>query len=198
MPLITDWIMVGITAIYVIATIFICVFNYKTAKATNEQTNELKKQFYAVNRPIVTVEMAFLKRKFLAVRFVNRGAYTAYDVNVKFDDEFIESIENDIFKTKLYDDKDAVFTLGVSQSHDIFIGEKEYINTSAKQNVKGHIIYKGIDGSIYYEDFEIRLENYATIYSVKSDLEEITDQLQTLNKNMCHLIDAEKEKNKNN
>lgn len=35
MPNITDWIMVAITAIYVIATIVICVFNYKTAKAAN-------------------------------------------------------------------------------------------------------------------------------------------------------------------
>jgi hypothetical protein len=27
MPLITDWLMVGITAVYVVATIFICIYN---------------------------------------------------------------------------------------------------------------------------------------------------------------------------
>lgn len=30
----TDWIMIAITAVYVIATIFICIFNYRSAKAT--------------------------------------------------------------------------------------------------------------------------------------------------------------------
>ena len=47
---ITDWIMVAITAIYVIATIVICVFNYKTAKAANLQIQESKRQFDETRR----------------------------------------------------------------------------------------------------------------------------------------------------
>ena len=35
----TDWIMVVITAIYVIATIVICYFNGKSAKAAKIQTD---------------------------------------------------------------------------------------------------------------------------------------------------------------
>ena len=50
MPNITDWIMVAITAIYVIATIVICVFNYKTAKAANLQIQESKRQFDETRR----------------------------------------------------------------------------------------------------------------------------------------------------
>ena len=42
---ITDGIMVVITAIYVIATIVICVFNYKTAIVANLQIQESKRQF---------------------------------------------------------------------------------------------------------------------------------------------------------
>ena len=45
MPTITDWLMVGITGIYVIATIFICVFNAKSARATYQQLAESKCQF---------------------------------------------------------------------------------------------------------------------------------------------------------
>lgn len=45
MPLITDWLMVVITAIYVIATVFICVFNAKSAKATRAQVAESQRQF---------------------------------------------------------------------------------------------------------------------------------------------------------
>lgn len=61
MPLVTDWIMVGITFVYVIATIAICVFNGKAAKATKEQVEESKKQFEESKRlelmPFLQVEI---------------------------------------------------------------------------------------------------------------------------------------------
>lgn len=50
MPTITDWLMVGITGVYVIATIFICIFNGKSANATREQVVESKRQFAETNR----------------------------------------------------------------------------------------------------------------------------------------------------
>lgn len=53
----TDWIMIAITAVYVIATIFICIFNYRSAKATREQLAESKRQFEENNRAFVTVPL---------------------------------------------------------------------------------------------------------------------------------------------
>ena len=50
MPTITDWLMVGITGIYGIATIFICVFNGRSTKATREQIAESKRQFEETKR----------------------------------------------------------------------------------------------------------------------------------------------------
>ena len=50
MPLVTDWLMVGITFVYVIATILICFFNGKAAKATREQVAESKRQFEETQR----------------------------------------------------------------------------------------------------------------------------------------------------
>lgn len=50
MPLITDWLMFGITFVYVVATIFICIFNYRSAKATREQVEESQNQFYESKR----------------------------------------------------------------------------------------------------------------------------------------------------
>lgn len=44
-PSITDWLMVGITFVYVVATIFICIFNGRSAKATREQVAESQRQF---------------------------------------------------------------------------------------------------------------------------------------------------------
>lgn len=50
MPTITDWLMVGITGIYVIATIIICIFNGRSAKATRDQISESKRQFEETQR----------------------------------------------------------------------------------------------------------------------------------------------------
>lgn len=40
-PSITDWMMVAITVVYVIATIAICIANFKSAKATKQQLEEM-------------------------------------------------------------------------------------------------------------------------------------------------------------
>lgn len=50
MPLVTDWIMVGITVIYVIATVLICHANFKSARATHAQIVESKRQFGETKR----------------------------------------------------------------------------------------------------------------------------------------------------
>lgn len=50
MPMITDWLMVIITFVYVIATIFICIFNGRSAKASHDQVQESQKQFHETKR----------------------------------------------------------------------------------------------------------------------------------------------------
>lgn len=49
-PLITDWIMVVITAIYVITTVLILLANRKAAKAAKEQLEESKREFEETRR----------------------------------------------------------------------------------------------------------------------------------------------------
>lgn len=50
MPTLADWIMVGITAIYVIATIVISYANIKSANATREQLMITKQQYEEIKR----------------------------------------------------------------------------------------------------------------------------------------------------
>ena len=50
MPTITDWLMVGITLVYVIATIAIWFANHKSARATEKQLIESKRQFDETKR----------------------------------------------------------------------------------------------------------------------------------------------------
>lgn len=50
MPNITDWLMVIITFVYVVATAAICVANFKSAKATKQQIAESQRQFDETRR----------------------------------------------------------------------------------------------------------------------------------------------------
>ena len=59
--MLTEWLMVIITAIYVVATIFICIYNGKSANAAKKQTEEMIKQFNSVNRPMVTVRFDIIR-----------------------------------------------------------------------------------------------------------------------------------------
>lgn len=54
---ITDWIMVAITAIYVIATIIICIFNGKSAKAASKQISE------SINQQEKTIKVQFANKR---------------------------------------------------------------------------------------------------------------------------------------
>lgn len=52
----TDWLMVIITFIYVVATIVICIFNGKSAKESKEQIEESKRQYEETKRRYETTE----------------------------------------------------------------------------------------------------------------------------------------------
>lgn len=92
---ITDWLMFGITFIYVVATILICLFNHRSAKAAQDQLAESQKQqsqnialqCYAMRREVV--------HKFLRKEYDDLYA----DIPLLFDkttlDEFVTFTEQE-------------------------------------------------------------------------------------------------------
>lgn len=54
--------MVVLTAIYVLATILICYYNYGATKASRDQAAEMRRQYEEDNRPYITVELMSEKR----------------------------------------------------------------------------------------------------------------------------------------
>ena len=84
---VTDWLMIVITAVYVIATIFICRANIKSAEASKEQLEEMRKQYAEDNRPILDVEFLYERKTWYIVRFVNRGKYTAQHTMINLTQE---------------------------------------------------------------------------------------------------------------
>ena len=175
----SDWVMVFITLVYVIATIFICWANFKSAKVSKEQLIEMQKQFEENNRPYVEVELIFVKRAFYGLRFINNGNVVAKNVSIKLSSDFIESLEISM-KEMLIKQEGKKCIIGEHQSYDLFFGTCEYLKKNCKVPANGKITYFA-NGKEYEEHFSVDLENYMTIFSVNSDYEDMLEIIKKQN-----------------
>ena len=109
--------------VYVIATIFICVFNGKSAKATREQIRENNKNFIeqARGRVIITFE----KKHFTAFVFSIKNIGNEYATNVKvnINEDFLNKLENteDELKKSLQILSNSCFCLAPKQTNEILV-----------------------------------------------------------------------------
>lgn len=180
MSTITDWLMVIITLVYVIATIFICFFNYKSAKATREQVAEARRQYEETNRAYITYEFIYVKRAFYGVKFTNYGKKVAENIHLEFSQEFIDSLTEKRFADLLEEQKEKVFILGIGQSYEIYFGSNKYLDNSKKTPLEGIIVYED-DKETYSTPFYIDTRNYATIYSINSEKDDLISEIKKQN-----------------
>ena len=164
MPTITDWLMVVITLVYVIATIFICLANFKLARASKEELIEIKRQYAEENRPHIEVEFCFERRTWYIVRFINHGNKTAQHVKITLDEEFIDSLPEQVFRDTLRKLKNKKCIIGVGQHYDLYIGSNELRGNPNIKPVTGKLSYQDANG-FYESDIYIDIENYFTFFS---------------------------------
>ncbi len=81
--MLTDWLMVAITGVYVVATIMICIFNGRSAKAAKEQILVAKNQHDTVHVPILAI-YPFINGEKLFLEIKNIGARKALQVELDF------------------------------------------------------------------------------------------------------------------
>lgn len=203
MPTITDWLMVIITLVYVVATIFICLANMKSAKATREQLAESKRQFEEGNRAFITYAFIYEKKAFYGLRFTNNGKRVAKNVKIVFRQEFIDSLANSPFADSLRRISKNECVLGVNQSIDVFFGGDDFRKNTSKLPIEGEIIYTDTIAE-YSERFLIDFNSYPPIFTVNTDAEDIreemkkqTKEMESLRKEIKLLRQSQKQENDN-
>ena len=179
MPTITDWLMVIITAVYVIATVFICKANVKSAQATREQVAEARRQYEEEHRPYISYQIIFENRMFYGMRFTNYGRRVANRVKILLDQEFVDSITHSTFRKNLAELNDKEFSLGIGQSYDIFFGAREFRTNPEKKPIRGEITYSDFQDS-YCENFEIDFEKYGHFFTTKSPSDNYHEDMKLL------------------
>lgn len=177
----TDWIMIAITTVYVVATILICVFNYRSAKATREQVAESKRQFDESNRPYISCEYILVKRLFHGIKFVNHGTKVAEKVKMSLNQKFIDSLTNEKLKQSIKKINEYEYTIGIGQSYDFFFATANDKNGKSFEPLQVEIEYADKSNG-YTETFVFAFDKYAPIYSTDTFEDDIIKQLKEQNK----------------
>lgn len=151
MPTITDWLMVIVTAVYVVATIFICLANIKSAKATREQVAEAKREFEESNRAFVTVSFEVIQSGLAVLHIHNCGKRIASNVKVQIPERFLVNIVDKQDKEQVEKLCSSTFTLGIDQSWYICIGTHLDLKQMSKELLSIHVTYSDTKAN-YDED----------------------------------------------
>lgn len=140
------------------------------------QVDEMRRQFEENNRANIAVEFLYEKHTIYGLRFVNHGRSTAHQVEIMFDQSFIDSIVEEPFSNLLKKQKGKTCIIGVGQHYDVYIGANKYRANQHTVSAKGVVKYES-DGHLYETEFDVDLGNYATIFSVNSELEDLTNEI---------------------
>lgn len=167
-----------ITLVYVVATIFICRANIRSAEATREQVAEARHQYEEEHRPYISYQFIFERRAFYGMRFMNYGRRVANHVQIKLDEDFISSIRESAFYDGLSELHTKEFALGIGQSYDIYFGASEFRDSPNKKPIRGVVLYCDSEtGANYQEPFEIDFEKYGTIFTVNTPTDDLHEDL---------------------
>ena len=174
-----DWVMVIITGVYVIATIFICWANIKAANASKEQLREMQREFAETNKPNIELEFHYSRRTWYIARFVNRGNLSAQHVKINLDQEFIGSLPEESMKKELERIKGKECIIGAGQHYDLYIGSNQLRGNPNMKPLTGTIEYKA-QGETYQSDLYVDLENYMTFFSSTTDEEDLLKSMKKI------------------
>jgi len=172
----SEWMLVLLTAVYVIATFFIYRNNSRFLEATKEQINEMKRQFDTHNRPYIIVELVFEGRLFYGLRFSNHGKRNATRAIIQLSQEFIDSLPEQKFKDLLELQKERECVIGIGKHYDLFFGTNEYREKADKPSITGIVTYFDNERQ-FDEGFSIDIESYATFFSLETHEEKFMKEM---------------------
>lgn len=165
--------MVLITAVYVIATIVICVYNAKSATAAKEQTAEMKVQFAEIHRPKINIKFEVSSAGLLCFVIENVGLEPADNLSLGLSKDFYDNAikyyntENSNLWFDVFERKDLY--LATRQQITVIVGGKGYFNQIASVPAEFNVRYN----NIYNEKIIIDIKQYAYTLSINSPTENI-------------------------
>ena len=174
--MITDWIMIIITSVYVAATIFICIANFKSATATRNQLKEQQRQFNESNRAFVTITFEIIRSGLAMLHIQNHGKQIAQNVHISISERFINSVNRQSERERLEALSKSQFDIGIGQSWYCLLGSHLDLKSLSKEMLHIDVTYfDNIDN--YTESTDIDLEQYLWSILYESPVEDIYQEI---------------------
>lgn len=104
-PSISDWMMVGITIIYVLATCMICYFNFKSAKAASMQLEEAKKgleESRKQQRQNAGIQLYSIRKDFISSFSEKEYNKVYWDAPILFSEKAANEVQKTAFAYEKY------------------------------------------------------------------------------------------------
>lgn len=159
------FVMAVLTFVYVIATIFICIFNGKSASATRRQTEEAQRQFEESNRAHVIPRFVTLEGQLYCLAFHNIGKTMAEKLIINISAKWLEclrsteknsSVADTLQKLKdieIFLPADDKYVYSICVSAD---GTGDYMKLCEKPLIIDIQYYS--NGKMYNEQFELPMK----------------------------------------
>lgn len=182
----SDWILVALTAVYVIATIFISLSNSRSSKAIKEQISESQKQFIDENRAFVNIDFEIIRDDLYTLKVMNHGKRTASNVRVVIAEDFLGVLKSPHCKEHMELLNESAFSIGIGQSWYINIGSLKDYNSLKQKPITIDLSYSDCF-SEYNEKRIIDLSQYGwglvydtPINDIRSSIEKISKDVHAL------------------
>jgi len=200
----SSWALVVITLVYVIATFFICWFTCRSAKAMQEQTKELQRQFDETNRPNIDVTLHVTGKWEACLKIENTGKKLAKNVRIGMNDNFIYFARNvrveekwekiqrqfwglDTAGKALVNLNNSGFTMGVGQSwlvFMLFLPDFQKIAELDIPSLEISISYEDERKKAYSKKTIIDFTQYGWLMLHDASLADIEEELETIATNI--------------
>ncbi len=199
-----------LTLVYVIATILICIFNYKSAIATKKQTEESRRQYMDSNRPNIIPCFTMVEGQLFCLTFRNIGNECAKRLRIKINEEWLQCFDKALEQKKLPGDmrrslKNEFFIVPNDEIKFVLMipGDGTTMHKElGKEKIKINLKYSRNDlTEEFNEDFELDLVAMSGIIIDQSDyirkMEKQEKALKGISKNIEHLTEVIRNDNYN-
>ena len=182
----SDWTMVVITAIYVIATILICLFNGLSAYQSKKQINESKRQFDEQTRACIDISFVIIRNSDMTFRISNVGKSYARQISVVISNDFFQLL--DTHERNLFGNlPKRKFSLSPNESIYFCFGDKLDFDKYKKNPVTFTVSYKD-PVKVQEENFQIDLSGYDGSYLYSSPQDDIANSLRNINNLLQYIV----------
>jgi hypothetical protein len=169
----TDWLMVVITAIYVVATIAICVINWKAIRLSRNQIEQS-------NRPIVTIHFDVIRSGLMCFVIENEGKTAARDIAIRINDSFVENLPDAKMREDMRRLLSSKFYLASGQKLFITLDSQLHFDEVSSEVALIEISY----GGKYETEASIDISQYSWMLVYRSAADDSVQHLKKISESL--------------